>query len=89
MVTGVGSHASMSEASRLESCEKEITHLRTLVKDLLQVVKENRQDIGSHEDQLQELSNSLGSVENAVSSLNERISGESESSEAGAAGEAT
>lgn len=66
----------MSEASRLESLEKEIVQLRQWVRDLVKVVKENRQDLDSHEDQLQAFVSDLAHLENEVSASNERLFGE-------------
>ena len=87
MLTGVDSHASMSEESRLESCEKDIEQLKTWIRDLLKVVKENRQDLDGLEGQCQEMSNSLGSAENEISFIKERLSGEPESPKADSSSE--
>lgn len=86
-MTGVATHVSMSEKSRMETLEKTVAQHQRWLGDLVKVIKELEAGISSHEDWMQEISNSLGACENEISALNERVSIEPEPHEAGSEGE--
>lgn len=73
-MTGVVSHASMSEKSRLESLEKQIVALTRCVKDLAKVVEENVQDISSQEDHIIGQGDDIAELQDKIDALGPHIS---------------
>lgn len=78
----------MSEASRLESCEKNIVALTRCLGKVAERLKEIAEDASSQEDFSQDLSNSLARVELEIDELKGRLSDQSQPSAAGAPSEA-